>query len=679
MLTVCASAPPYTLPKASCRPWGARLSEPDQNAVLAGMTGICGLAVRTGGAAEGLPAMLEALADYGAAAGRRRADAAALGAVGPEGAAPLVEAGGLTIAADARLDDPAQLREALGLKPRDGRIADAALILRAYLRWGRDCVERLYGDFAFVVWDAPRRRLFCARDALGARPFYYALNARRFAFATALEAVLAAPGVGAELDERRVSAHLASPWRSFRRRTFLREVLRLAPGHTLTVDAGRLRPARQRRWWRPEGLPTARGGSAEEHGEGLLGELDRAVRARVGDGPVGVELSGGLDSSAVAVLAARELRRRGLASPPAFTWLPPPPEPMPPEWAEGYERLLSVAAQEGLRLFYHTRAPGDFLRNLSEDRCLPGAGVGYPVLSAAGEGVRVLLTGLGGDECVSNTGAGRDFGLLLSGRWPSLLAHLREHGLRPAREIPKMLAGLLHPGLLPGSRFWRLVREGRLWSAHERSQLRNRWLINAQFARRSPPMAAVAVRPLSVRRRQLHRLRHGHLSQRMEAEAATSARWGLEYRYPLLDRRLVEFALSRPPEAFCGPPTRFLMRCAVSGLLPSGVCWSEDKTDPAVHAAFVEAFALEMPSLRRAVLATGAPLTRAGYVDVPRLLERLGDVEEFRRRPRPLPILSALSLLDFQPAPAPATHGQGWQHGRRRPPSHASQARQPDP
>ena len=594
--------------------------------------------------------MLDALADYGAAAGRHRADAAALGAVGTPDAAPLAEAGGLTIAADARLDDPAQLREALGLKPRDGEIADAALILRAYLCWGRACVERLYGDFAFVVWDAPRRRLFCARDALGARPFYYALNARRFAFATALEAVLAAPGVGAELDERRVSAHLASPWRSFRRRTFFREVLRLAPGHTLTVDAGRLRPVRQRRWWRPEGLPTARGGSAEEHGEGLLGELDRAVRARLGGGPVGVELSGGLDSSAVAVLAARELRRRGLAPPPAFTGYPPPPEPMPPEWEGGYRRVRSVAEQEGLRLFYHTWTPGDFLRNLSQDLCLPGAGGGYPASLAAGEGVRVLLSGLGGDECVSNTGAGHDFGLLLSGRWPSLLAHLREHGRRPAREIPKMLAGLLHPKLEPASRFWRLLREGRLRAESDRWRLRNYWLIDPQFARRVPPMTAAAVRPLNARRRQLHRLRHGRLSARMEAEVAASARLGLEYRHPLLDRRLVEFALSRPPEAFCGPPTRFLMRCAVSGLLPGEVCWSEDKSDPANSAAFVKAFALEMPALRRAVLAPEAPLTRAGYVDVPRLLERLGDVEKFRRRPRPLPILSALELLDFQNA-----------------------------
>ena len=603
--------------------------------------------------------MLHVLADYGAAAWRRRWPALALGAVGSEGAAPLVDFRGLAIAADARLDDPAQLREALGLKPRDGVSADAALILRAYQRWGRSCVERLYGDFAFVVWDAPRRRLFCARDALGARPFYYALNARRFAFATALEGVLAAPGVGGELDERRVSAHLASPWRGFRRRTFFREVLRLAPGHTLTVDAGRLRPVRQRRWWRPEGLPTVPGGAAEAHGEGLLEELDRAVRVRLGGGPVGVELSGGLDSSTVAVLAARELRRRGLAPPPAFTWFPPPPEPMPPEWAGEYGRLRSVAAQEGLRLFYRTLVPGDLLRHLSEDHCLPSAGFNRLASLAAGEGVRVLLSGAGGDECVSNTGAGHDFSLLLGGRWRSLLAHLRAHGRRPWREVPKMLAGLLHPKLAPESGFWRRLREVKPWTASERSRARSHHLIDPQFARRVPPMAHVTPRPLSVRRRQLHRLRHGILSETTEREIARCARFGLEWRYPLLDRRLVEFALSRPPDAFCGPPTRFLMRCAVSDLLPSEVCWGEDGVDAAVRAASVENWTLAMPALRRALLAPEAPLTRAGYVDVPRLLERLGEVEEFRRRPRPLPIINALMLLDFQPSRPGAESGAG--------------------
>lgn len=595
--------------------------------------------------------MLAALADYGPKAWRRRRPAAALGAVGAYDATPLMEAWGLTIAADVRLDNPAELREALGLKPRDGVSADAALILCAYQRWGRSCVERLYGDFAFVVWDAPRRRLFCARDALGARPFYYALNARRFAFATALEAVLAAPGVGADLDERRVSMYFAAPWSNILRRTFFREVLRLAPGHTLTVDTGRLQPVRQRRWWCPESLPTAPGGSVEAHGERLLGEIDRAVRVRLEGGPVGVELSGGLDSSTVAVLAARELRRRGLAPPLAFTWFPPPPEPMPPEWAEGYGRLRSVAAQEGMRLFYNTLAPGKLIRQLSEDICLPSGCVGDSVMSPAGKGVRVLLAGFGGDECVSNSGAGHDLSLLLRGRWRSLLAHLRAHSRRPSREVPRMLAyevprmllSLLHPKLTPGGRFWRLLREGRLWSARRR----NHWLIDRRFAQRVPANGSQLPHPPSVRQRQQNRLRSGLLSERMEREVAQGARFGLEYRYPLLDRRLVEFALGLPPEVFSGPPTRFLMRCAVSGLLPREVCWHEDKSDPQVLATGIEVWALAMPTLRRALLAPEAPLTRAGYLDMRRLLERLGEVDEFRRRPRPLPIANALTFLDF--------------------------------
>ena len=249
----------------------------------------------------------------------------------------------------------------------------------------------------------------------------------------------------------------------------------------------------------------------------------------------------------------------------------------------------------------------------------------------------------GGDECVSNSGTGHDLSLLLRGRWRGLLAHLRAHNRRPSREVPRMLISLLHPKLAQGGRFWRLLREGRLWSARSR----NYWLIAPQFAQRVPANGSQLPAPPGVRQRQLHRLRNGLLSERMEREIAQGARFGLEYRYPLLDRRLVEFALSLPPEVFCGPPTRFLMRCAVSGLLPKEVCWNEDKTDPQIHATGVEAFALAMPALRRALLAPEAPLTRAGYVDMRRLLERLGEVEEFRRRPRPLPIVNALTFLDF--------------------------------
>lgn len=612
------------------------------------MTALCGL-VRMHGADAGLPAMLNALANYGPQSWRWRGAAVALGAAGAPDAAPLAHgrAGNrrMTIVADARLDNPAELRDALGLRPKDGAATAAALILRAYLRWGPACADRLYGDFAFVVWDAPRQRLFCARDALGTRPFYYALNAQRFAFASDVWGVLAAPGVGAELDELRVAAHLGSLSPVFLRRTFFQGVLRLAPGHTLTVDAGRIRPVRQRPYWRPESLPEAPAASLEAHSEALLEQLERAVRVRLGDAPVGLELSGGLDSSTVGVLAARELRRRGLAPPPAFCWQPPPCSPLPPEHAKEYERIRAVAAQEDLQVHYCAPSPDDLLRVFRRDVCLP-QGNESPMLSkAAGEGVRVILSGLGGDEGVSYGGRGHYPLLLLSGRWPSYLAHVRAHGLRLVPYTLGTMVTALNPHLMNYLLRTRArLERGRTWRFALLGDRRGRWLIDPEFARRVPP-PSTTMRHIGVRRSQLRWLRLGHLSSRMESEAANSVHWGLEFRYPLLDRRLVELALKLPPEMFCGPPSRFLMRRAVGRLLPSEVLTAE-KVEYAIAAAHDDTLAAALPAIRRAVLAPEAPLARAAYIDLPRLLESL-DPEKFRSRPNPVPMGRALTFLDF--------------------------------
>ena len=175
-----------------------------------------------------------------------------------------------------------------------------------------------------------------------------------------------------------------------------------------------------------------------------------------------------------------------------------------------------------------------------------------------------------------------------------------------------------------------------------------RWLIDPEFARRVPPVSRGGWSPYrSVRASQLRWLRDGHLSTRMEYEIAEGARFGIEPRYPLLDRHVVEFALSQPPEAFSGPPSRCLMRHAASRVLPGEVCWSLNKAEPAFGAAEEEVWVAAMPLLQDAVLAPEGPLSRAQYVNLSALIERLGDVEAQRRKPRPLAFTRALGFLDF--------------------------------
>ena len=626
--------------------------EPDFAMTIA----ICGTVGGAGGA-EALDAMLAALADRGPECatwteggiglGRRGAPSPEPGPSGrPAQPFPVDHGAGLVVAADARLDDRDALCDALGVPfPERAGLADAELILRAFIRWGRDCPHHLLGDYAFAVRDRRRRTLFCARDHIGARPFYYALTTRRFVFASAVEAVLAAPDVSDALDERVVATHLTVQTLRSGARTFFAAVRKLPPGHTLTIEAGRPENGsggprvRIEQYWHPEQAPAARPASDDAYAEQLLDLYTQAVRDRLRAGPVGVHLSGGLDSSSVAVLAAREVRRQGHPPPPAFTWLPEPgARPPKPEHAREYALVDAVCAQEGLQTCYGAPTPDDVLDVLRLDGTLPGVQVhlNEEIVQrhASARGVRVLLSGWGGDEGVSFNGRGYRQHLLLSGRWRQLAAEYRDQDAW----APRFLAGIVLPLLHPALPFtFHRLRAGR-W-------MYRRWLIDPAFARRTKPLATSWGRAVGVRPTQLQRLQAGPLSARIEGWAASGARRGIEYRYPLLDRRLLEFALGLPPEQFRrGRWGRWLFRHGLRAVLPPEVCWSRGANDAARYEAVMDAFVEAFPMIRR-LLAACTP-ARARYVDMPRLWERL-DAARFRAKPQPKPIMNALRLLDF--------------------------------
>ncbi|RUZ75197.1 lasso peptide isopeptide bond-forming cyclase, partial [Mesorhizobium sp. M7A.F.Ca.CA.001.14.1.1] len=124
------------------------------------------------------------------------------------GPGPLTMAGGrLAITADCRLDNRDELLARLGI--RDQSVADAIVLMRAYLRWGEACPEHLQGDFAFAIWDDERQSLFCARDHFGVKPFYYHAADRRFAFASEIGPILGVEGIRARVSERQISGFLA--------------------------------------------------------------------------------------------------------------------------------------------------------------------------------------------------------------------------------------------------------------------------------------------------------------------------------------------------------------------------------------------------------------------------------------------------------------------------------------
>ncbi|HEV8442340.1 MAG TPA: asparagine synthase (glutamine-hydrolyzing), partial [Steroidobacteraceae bacterium] len=181
--------------------------------------------------------------------------------------------------------------------------SDTEVVLHAYRVWGLAGLSRLEGMFALALWDGATRRLVLMRDRLGIKPLFYGWCERRLAFGSEIKAVRAAGAFGTEIDPQAFAEYL---WygNAFEERTFYREVRALPPGHRLVLDGG---VARIESWWRIEQwLQTDAPGSLEEAAGAVRIALDRAVeRQLVSDVPVGIFLSGGVDSSAIAAAAAQ--------------------------------------------------------------------------------------------------------------------------------------------------------------------------------------------------------------------------------------------------------------------------------------------------------------------------------------------------------------------------------------
>jgi asparagine synthase (glutamine-hydrolysing) len=191
--------------------------------------------------------------------------------------------------------------------------SDTEVVLRAYLEWGERFVEELHGMFAIALWDAPRRKLVLARDRLGKKPLYYALAqgsvwtaspegaATRVVFASELKAFAAHGGVPRELDPEALAQYLAVEYVPAPR-SIHRHVYKLPAAHVAVLDEGGFR---LRRYWELP-APSRERIAEQEASEELVRLLDRAVARRlVADVPVGVFLSGGIDSTTIAALATR--------------------------------------------------------------------------------------------------------------------------------------------------------------------------------------------------------------------------------------------------------------------------------------------------------------------------------------------------------------------------------------
>jgi asparagine synthase (glutamine-hydrolysing) len=184
--------------------------------------------------------------------------------------------------------------------------SDTESILHLYEEHGEDCVLHLRGMFAFAIWDEQKRRLFCARDRLGIKPFYYALVDSRFVFASEIKAFCELPGFRPELNRSILPEFFTFGYTSWDD-TFFQGVRKLMPGHRMTVDLAESNPMpRISCYWDLDMTPDESYSSEAGYLERFEELFNESVRIHLmSDVPLGVFLSGGLDSSAIAAVMSR--------------------------------------------------------------------------------------------------------------------------------------------------------------------------------------------------------------------------------------------------------------------------------------------------------------------------------------------------------------------------------------
>lgn len=555
------------------------------------MSGICGRFNLDGKplAPEALEAMMKAMAYWGPdGAGAWREGAVGLGHLllynTPESLHEHLphqdNAANLVITARVRLDNREELSTALEIPSSELRaMPDSSLILKAYQKWGVDCPNRLLGDWCFAIWDGRRRQLFIARDHLGNTGLYYHQQAQSFVFASCLKGLLALPETPRRFNELRLAQILVC-WPEDGHPTCYQDIFRLPPAHALVIGPQGIRVWQ---YWFLEVTPPLRLGSDEEYQEAFLDLYTQAVRCRLRSlRPVGVTLSGGLDSGSVATLAARELRASGQLLP-AFSSVPrynPDGVVAPQRFGDETPFIEATSRHAGNIENIYLRAeeisPLDGIRQgLRLHDELGHAPANYYWLMALLQAAQtrrigVLLTGQMGNATVSWSGQGYLANLARTGQWRTLRRELLDFRATRHRPWWRILAGqVVKPLLAPyWSYRYRLLKFGQEpWAGYA--------AINPQFARRlslTDRMLKSGHDPTFTPKADSREGRYVLLGP---GRSIVGALWqelgsgfGLEVRDPTVDKRLTEFCLAIPDEQYAkGGLDRRLIRLGMNGLM----------------------------------------------------------------------------------------------------------------
>jgi asparagine synthase (glutamine-hydrolysing) len=472
---------------------------------------------------------------------------------------PLSLDGRTWIVSDARLDARRDLVGALcdDTERELIRAPDVELILRAYLRWGEDCVDHLLGDFAFAIWDERRRRLFFARDHMGVKPLYYARVDHWLLFSNVLECLRGHPAVSGRLRDLAIADFLLFGVNQDVATTSFHDIHRLPPAHTLTwTETG----VELRRYWTLPIEDPLYYRRDREYIDQFTELLREAVADRLRNDRVSVFMSGGLDSPALAA-AARNMPGTGDSDRVrAFTFVY---DSLIPDSERHYAALVSTRLAIPISYYALDERTG---------WVLPAAvGTPEPVETMTETGAQSrCYSEMAAHSRVAFYGEGPDNALLYE--WRPHLTYLLRRGrlVRLAADATKHLIAHKRLPLLPTiPRMVRARRTSREYAPSFPSWMAPELVARLRLKERWDEVHARVDSPHPVRPRAYASLQTPLWQSLFETFQPSYTRVALEVRHPYVDIRVLRFLLRVPALPWCR--RKQLLRRALCGVLPEAV------------------------------------------------------------------------------------------------------------
>lgn len=560
---------------------------------------------------------------------------------------PLISRSGKhLLVADARIDNRPELAEELGISAHELReMPDSEIILRAYEKWGSDCPEHLIGPFAFALHDLSLGRLLLARSPKGERALFYHVTPSRVAFASAPCALFALRDVPRQIDEQALADYLV--WAPDEPGSCLfKRVSRLQAGCSALIQDGRLK---LRSFWSFDVNRETHFPKDADYVEAFNEIFERVVKDHLRSlTPPAIMMSGGLDSTAVAAVAAPLLEAKGqrLSS---FTEVPAAEfndAVMPLKYADETPYVKAMGAMYSNLDPTFVRSDGEFFLNDIEPFFRAAESPFRNAQNrpwwervhrkAAQKNSRVLLTGLSGNMTVSWRGYGLLPSLLARKDWPRLFGEARALARKrgDAASIMRVLVGQAILPLFP--RPWWLAFRTLRSPASIAEIWRRPWsgysCINHDFAVRQRVLERARERDFDFLRPHRDSRRQRLLGLRTMDTMADIDRgyeklFGVQTRDPTGDMRLLEFCLSLPEEQYMREgEARWLVRRAMRGRVPPVILGNRHRGLQAAD-AFVSLRSSRLRIAGELDLIESCSLVRSA-IDIPRLRKLIGRIDE---------------------------------------------------